>query len=44
VVLVCHVGGVLGYFGVVVNTPRKLDCPGPKNRDYPMTNKPLYKT
>ena len=36
VVLVCHVGGVLGYFGVVVNTPRKLHSSGPTNRDYPM--------
>jgi len=35
VVLVCHVGGVLGYFGVVVNTPRKLHSAGPTNRDYP---------
>jgi len=36
VVLVCHVGGVLGYFGVVVNTPRKLHSAGPTNRDYPI--------
>ena len=28
-------GGVLGYFGVVVNTPRKLHSAGPTNRDYP---------
>ena len=35
VVLVCHFGGVLRYFGVVVNTPRKLHFAGPTNRDYP---------
>jgi hypothetical protein len=35
VVLVCHVGGVVGYFDVVVNTPRKLHSTGPTNRDYP---------
>ena len=34
-VLVCHFGGVLRYFGVVVNTPRKLHFAGPTNRDYP---------
>jgi len=28
-------GGVVGYFGVVVNTPRKLHSAGPTNRDYP---------
>ena len=31
----CHVGGVIRYFGVVVNTPRKLHFAGPTNRDYP---------
>ena len=35
VVLVAHYGGVVGYFGVVVNTPRKLHSAGPTNRDYP---------
>jgi len=35
VVFVCHYGGVVGYFGVVVNTPRKLHSAGPTNRDYP---------
>jgi hypothetical protein len=34
-VFVCHYGGVVGYFGVVVNTPRKLHSAGPTNRDYP---------
>jgi hypothetical protein len=32
---VCHYGGVVGYFDVVVNTPRKLHSAGPTNRDYP---------
>jgi hypothetical protein len=35
VVFVCHYGGVVGYFDVVVNTPRKLHSAGPTNRDYP---------
>ena len=34
-VFVCHYGGVVGYFDVVVNTPRKLHSAGPTNRDYP---------
>jgi hypothetical protein len=38
VVFVCHYGGVVGYFGVVVNTPRKLHSAGPTNRDYPTLN------
>jgi hypothetical protein len=40
VVFVCHYGGVVGYFGVVVNTPRKLHSAGPTNRDYP--NQPTH--
>jgi len=35
VVFVCHYGGVVGYFDVVVKTPRKLHSAGPTNRDYP---------
>jgi len=35
---VCHYGGVVGYFDVVVNTPRKLHSAGPTNRDYPTAN------
>jgi hypothetical protein len=35
VVFLCHLGGVVVFFGVVVNTPRKLHSVGPKKRDYP---------
>jgi len=31
----CHLGGVVVFLGLVVNTPRKLHSAGPKKRDYP---------